>query len=355
MDKHYIKGRGAQINTQNPYHHLHQNWTTFELEEQKTEFTIVHPKTIVNKVDSPDVGMEYSINPYQGCEHGCVYCYARNSHHYWGCSAGLDFESKIFVKKTAPELLRKFLSKKDWKGHPIVLSGNTDAYQPVESQFKITRELLKIFLEFEHPVGLITKSSLILRDIDLLSELARKKLVKVVVSLTSLHESTRRKLEPRTASVQNRLKTVAILTGHQIPVKVMLAPIIPGLNDHELIHMTRIASKMGAYDVSYILVRLNGEVGTIFEDWAERAYPLKAKRMISQIKSCHGGKLNESRFGVRMRGEGNLANIINRQFKLAYRKYFPEGSHSTGGIDFRTLYSKSTKSTELFLTFCSFL
>jgi DNA repair photolyase len=325
----YVKGRGAQINPTDPFARLikHTSPTAEEILEdggKKTQIITVFPKTIVNKVKSPDVGMDYSINPYQGCEHGCVYCYARNTHPYWGYSAGLDFEQKILVKKNAAKLLDHYLSKPKWEGHPIVLSGNTDCYQPIEQKFKITRSLLKIFQKFQHPVGIITKNSLIKRDIDILKDLSRKNLVHVIISINTLNETLRQKMEPRTASIKQRLQTMAYLAKEGIPVMVMCAPVIPGLNGHEVLPVVRTASIMGAQKAGYTIVRLNGDVGEIFIDWLEKNFPDRANKVISKIKNCHGGRLNDSRFKIRMKGEGNISKIIEDQFKLAVLKYMPK-------------------------------
>lgn len=323
----YIKGRGAQLNTPDPYAKFSRGLLRpdqADLEDgclRNSQYQIVHPKSIVNEVKSPDVGMEFSINPYQGCEHGCVYCYARNTHPYWGFSAGLDFESKIMVKSNAPDLLHHHLSNPGWKARPIVLSGNTDCYQPAESKFKLTRELLKIFHDFRHPVGVITKNALIQRDTDILTDLNKDNLVKVILSVTTLDEDLRQKLEPRTSSIRNRLQTIAHLAKEGIPVAVMVAPIIPGINDHEVMEIVRICALMGARTAGYTIVRLNGDVETIFSDWLSLSYPDRKEKVLSKISSCHGGQVNDSRFGKRMRGEGKIAEIIRDQFKLAVAKY----------------------------------
>ncbi len=223
-------------------------WKEGELaEKNKTEYLPIFPKTIVNKVTSPDVGMSYSMNPYQGCEHGCIYCYARNTHEFWGYSAGLDFERKILIKENAPYLLEEMLKTKNWKAETIVLSGNTDCYQPAEKKFEITRACLEVFLKYKHPVGIITKNTLILRDLDLLRELTKDRLIGVNISVTSLSEKTRRLLEPRTATIAKRLETIKILSENNIPVNAMLAPIIPGINSHELLQLARAVSEKGHY------------------------------------------------------------------------------------------------------------
>lgn len=327
-----IKGRGAQLNVPNRFlelsHHMRDDFLEFCQKEgevadkNKTLCLPIFPKTIVNKVESPDVGMMYSMNPYQGCEHGCIYCYARNSHEYWGYSAGLDFERRILVKKDAPKLLESLLKKKSWKAYPIVLSGNTDCYQPAEEEFEITRQCLEVFLKYRHPVGIITKNVLILRDLDILKPLAEDGLVGVNVSITSLSEETRRILEPRTASIKKRLETVKTLSEQGIPVNVMLAPIIPSINSHEILPLAKAASEHGAVSMAHTIVRLNGAIGEIFTDWIHKTMPDRAEKVLHQIESCHGGTLNESRYGKRMRGEGKIAEQINNLVKLARQKYF---------------------------------
>lgn len=262
------------------------------------------------------------MNPYQGCEHGCIYCYARNTHNYWGYSAGLDFEQKILVKEDAPRLLEEQLKKKNWQPEPIMLSGNTDCYQPIERDLEITREILKVLWKYRHPVGIITKNSLILRDLDLLKPMAENKLVRTSISVTTLDEGLRRLLEPRTASVHSRLKTIQTLAENGIPVNVMLAPIIPGLNDHEIMKMAETVAGLGAMSIAYTLVRLNGDVAEIFEDWIRKNLPDRAERVLNRIRDCHSGQLNDSRFGTRMQGEGQIADIVAQQVKLARQKYF---------------------------------
>ncbi|MCB0577958.1 MAG: PA0069 family radical SAM protein [Phaeodactylibacter sp.] len=317
----YIKGRGAQINPANRFHqHVHDP----EPQERapRTRYIDVYPKSMLNRVTSPDIGMGWSMNPYQGCEHGCIYCYARNTHNYWGYSAGLDFEQKILVKKDAPKVLETELRKKSWKPEPIMLSGNTDCYQPIERELEITRQVLEVLWKFRHPVGIITKNSLILRDLDILRQMAEQRLVRASISLTTLDENLRRLLEPRTASVHSRLKTIQVLAENGIPVNVMLAPVIPGLNDHEILSMAETVSRLGALSVAYTMVRLNGDVAEIFEDWIRKNMPDRAERVLNRIRDCHGGQLNDHRFGTRMRGEGKVAEMVAQQFKLARQKYF---------------------------------
>ena len=350
MKQPYRKGRGAQINTPNPYHaHAHdespqtaEDWE--DLYELRTEYIEVHPKTMLNKVDSPDIGLCYSMNPYQGCEHGCVYCYARNTHTYWGYSAGVDFEQKILVKKDAAKVLDAEFRKKTYEPLPIMLAGNTDCYQPAERRFGITRQILEVLWKHKHPVGLITKNSLILRDLDLLKPMAAQQLLKVSISVTTLDEDVRRLLEPRTASVKSRLHTIQSLASAGIPVNVMLAPIIPGLTDHELLEMAKAVSELGASSFAYQIVRLNGDVAAIFEDWIRKAMPDRAERVLNRIRDCHGGNLNDSRFGTRMKGEGNIAEIIAQQYQLAKKLYFKDKSAPPYNFDvFRQLKDPQLK------------
>lgn len=322
-EERYLRGRGAQINPANPYEERIRDIHPVIDEDISTgtKYLETHPKTILNKVESPDIGLAWSMNPYQGCEHGCVYCYARNTHPYWGYSAGLEFESVILVKKNAPQLLREKLRSKNWEPMPIMLAGNTDCYQPIEKKLRITRQILEILWEYRHPVGMITKNSLILRDADILEKMAQHDLVKVSVSITSLDETLRQKLEPRTATSGRRLETVRELSSRGVPVNVMVAPIIPGLNEHEIFNIVEAGAQAGARTAHHVVVRLNGDVRAIFEDWLEKNFPDRAAKVINKISSMHGGKTNDSRFHTRMRGEGEIAAIIGEQMKLAKRKY----------------------------------
>eukprot|EP01133_Synstelium_polycarpum_P002966 gene2966-3412_t len=321
----YLKGRGSQVNPHN--HFLKNDYVKehvegiddWEVENSKTTFILGKSKSIVNKVDSPDVGMLYSLNPYQGCEHGCTYCYARNAHEYWGFSAGLDFERKIIVKTDAPELFKAFLERKNWDASVISLSGNTDCYQPAERKYRITRKLLEIALDYKQPIGMITKNALILRDIDLLQEMAKLNLCLVYVSINSLNEELRSKMEPRTTTAKQRLKIVEDLSKAGIPVGVMVAPLVPGLSDHEVPKILKTIAGHGAKHAGYTIVRLNGAIGIIFEDWLRKNYPDRFEKVWHMIQSCHGGQVNDSRYGQRMRGEGNIAQMIRDNFKLHCR------------------------------------
>lgn len=327
MDQDYFKGRGAQVNPHNPY--LREEYVSEHMEAldeplltaEGTKFYEEFPKKIINRVDSPDIPLPFSMNPYQGCEHGCIYCYARSTHQYWGLSAGLDFERKIIVKENAPELLRKALENPRWKSQPIMLSGNTDCYQPIEREKQLTRRMLEVLLEYRNPVGIITKNSLVLRDLDILQEMAKLDLVRVAVSITTLDEDLRRKMEPRTTTGAMRMRTLGDLSKAGIPTTIMVAPIIPGLNSHEVTSLIKAASYRGVYSAGYTLLRLNGPVEGIFVDWIRKNFPDRADKVLRQVAEIHGGKLGETRFGKRMRGEGPIADSINRLFKMAVKQY----------------------------------
>lgn len=327
MEPNYFKGRGAQLNTSNPF--AKQEYVTEHIEgldeafyvSPKTTLYRETPKNIVNKVDSPDLKFFYSANPYQGCEHGCIYCYARNSHQFWGFSAGLDFESKIIIKENAAALLEKKFLSNFWKPAPIMLSGNTDCYQPVERDLKITRSLLGVFLKYRNPVSIITKNTLVLRDIDILKELAADNLVHVNFSITSLDEKLRRVLEPRTATAAGKLKAIEKLSNANIPTSIMNAPIIPGLNVKEIPKVIEHAANAGALGAGYTTVRLNGNIKHVFHDWLHQNFPDRASKVWNQICELHGGKVNDSDWGRRMRGEGPIASMINQLFHAARTKF----------------------------------
>jgi DNA repair photolyase len=323
----YKKGRGAQYNTINKFlkneivkEHVEgiDEWIEPDI---KTQYLEDNAKGIVNKVESPDVGMMYSMNPYQGCEHGCIYCYARNSFEYWGYSAGLDFETKIIVKKNAPALLRKFLMNKSWDPVPIGLSGNTDCYQPAERKFRLTRQLLEVCLEFNQPVGIITKNAGILRDKDLLVKMAEKKIVSVLVSITSFEEDLRRVMEPRTTTGKQRLKVIEELSKAGVRMGVMLGPMIPGLNEHEMHRIMKAASEAGAVFSAYTFIRLNSAIKLLFHDWLYKNFPDRADKVWHLIEQSHGGKVNDSQWGRRMRGEGEIATMVSQQFQKYNKRY----------------------------------
>ncbi len=330
MEKEYFKGRGAQTNTSNKFHVLEYVTDHIEgideplLEKKKTQIYYEYPKKIINKVTSPDIPLSLSMNPYQGCEHGCIYCYARNTHEFWGFSAGMDFESKIIAKPEAPNLLEKTLLKKNWEVKPIMLSGNTDCYQPLEKKLELTRKMLQVLVKYQHPVGIITKNSLILRDSDILAELAKNNLVSVFISITSLDESLRRVLEPRTASAAKRLHVISSLTKLKVPVGVMVAPIIPGLNNQEIPRILEKSADNGALTAAMTMVRLNGAIQHLFKDWLAKNFPDRFNKVWHQIMEVHDGKVNDSEWGRRMKGSGELANTIHGLFKTSHKKYFSQ-------------------------------
>jgi len=324
----FVKGRGAQIKPANKFlkaaivsEHI-EGIDEDIAENPQTQVFQETPRKIINPVTSPDLGMAYSMNPYQGCEHGCVYCYARNTHEYYGFSAGLDFETKIIAKTNAASVLEKQLMDPRWKVSPIMLSGNTDCYQPLERRLGLTRKMLKVLARYRHPVGIITKNGLIARDLDVLKELADERLVHVMISITTLDEGLRRVMEPRTSTAIKRLHTVEQLANAGIPVGIMNAPIIPGLNHHEIPEIMRLAAEHGAMTAGMTVVRLNGAIAKIFEDWLRKNFPDRFGKVWNQIASLHGGSVGDSQFGRRMVGEGNIADIIHQLYRHSKKKYF---------------------------------
>ena len=319
----YIQGRGAQFNTHNRFSRDQQvrehpeGIDDWEQTVAPTQYLEQQSKSIVNKVDSPDVGMGYSMNPYAGCEHGCIYCYARNVHEYWGYSAGLDFEQKIIVKVNAPSLLRKFLMNPRWEPAPIMLSGNTDCYQPAEQKYRLTRKLLEVCNEFNQPAAILTKNAWLLKDKDLLQEMAGKGIVSAMLSITSMDEELRRKMEPRTTTTRQKLRVINELSKAGVRMGVMLGPMIPGLNEHEIQRILKAASDAGAKFTAYTFIRLNGAIKLLFHDWLYKNFPDRADKVWHLVEQSHGGKVNDSQFGRRMRGEGNIADLVSQQ----YRKY----------------------------------
>ncbi len=327
-----LKGRGSDIQLDNPFSSFHfsrdhvEGIDDWEDKNEATSFFKESPKRILSKNNSPDVPFEWSINPYQGCEHGCVYCYARNSHNYWGFNAGLDFESKIIIKEEAPLLLQSEFESLKWKPVVVMLSGNTDCYQPVERKLKITRSLLRVFLRYRNPVGIITKNALVSRDADILEELASMNLCKVIFSITSMKESLRKKLEPRTSTIHKKWEAIDQLIAKKIPVGILIGPIIPGLNDHEIPDIIREAGRRAVSSVSYTMIRLNGQLNTLFESWLIRNFPHRFDKILSQIRTVHDGNLNDSKYGRRMRGEGEWADTINNLYKISLNKYLPNST-----------------------------
>ncbi len=338
----YLQGRGAQFNTRNRFQkdeltkeHI-EGIDDWQIANRSTQFIEQHARTIVNKVESPDVGMMYSMNAYAGCEHGCIYCYARNVHEYWGYSAGLDFEQKIIVKKNAPDLLRKQLSHPKWVPMPIMLSGNTDCYQPAERKYRLTRGLLEVCNEFSQPVGILTKNAGILNDKDLLQEMAKKNIVRAMVSITSFNEDLRRVMEPRTTTAAQRLKVIEDLSKAGLTMGVMMGPMIPGLNDHEMQRIMKEAADRGATFTAYTFIRLNGAIKFLFHDWLYKNFPDRADKVWHLIEQSHDGKVNDSRWGLRMRGEGSVAEMISQQYKKYGKLYrMNEGETSLDVSQFR--------------------
>jgi len=326
----FFKGRGAQVNSHNKFLKVKYVADHIEgldepmLQNGKTQFFNETPRTIVSKSNSPDINHMHSINPYQGCEHGCIYCYARNSHEYYGFSAGLDFERKIVVKRNAPELLEAYFNQRNYQPSPIVLSGNTDCYQPIERELEITRRMLQLFLQYRHPVSIITKNNLVLRDTDILTELAKYNLIHVNISITTLDEQLRQKLEPRTVTSIGRLTVIQKLSDKGIPVRVMTAPIIPGLNSNEMPDIIKAAANRGAVAAGFTMVRLNGSIGEIFTDWIHKTFPDRAEKVLNLIRECHDGKLNDSEFGRRMSGDGEVAESIQQLYRLACKRYLAD-------------------------------
>ena len=278
-------------------------------------------RTIVSTNDSPDISFSRSINPYRGCEHGCIYCYARPSHAYWGYSAGLDFESKLFFKADAPALLEKTFRKTNYQVEPILIGANTDAYQPIERDLRITRALLELCLKYKHPVSVITKSASITRDLDVLGELASLGLAKAAISLTTLDRKLARAMEPRAATPQRRLDAIAGLSQAGVPVTVMTAPVTPGLTCHEIEALLKAAAEAGATSAGYVLLRLPLEVRDLFKEWLKAQRPGQADKIMSLIRQTRGGKDYDARWNVRGVGEGPVAELITKRFHAAVRRF----------------------------------
>ena len=318
----HIKGQGAQRNVKNRFEQYSYEPEDWEIEKTNTQIIEVFPKTIVNAVKSPDLPMEYSLNPYQGCEHGCSYCYARPTHEYWGFSAGIDFERKIMVKKNAPELLEKFFRKRNYIPKTIMLSGNTDCYQPIERELKITRKILEVCLTYRHPVSILSKNTLVLRDLDLFIKMNELNLISVALSIPTMNEDLRRKMEPRTSSAIKKLEALKILKENNIPTGAMIAPIIPGLNSDETLNIIKEISETGADWFGYTLIRLNDTVEPVFVKWLETSFPDRKDKVISLIKQMRGGKLGEKRYFERYKGEGSIAEMIHKTIEIGRNKYF---------------------------------
>jgi len=322
------KGRGAMSNIAGRFAACEvtpfdDGWGSLDLEPPalETTFTAEASRTIVTRNDSPDVPFDRSINPYKGCEHGCVYCFARPTHAYLDLSPGLDFESRIFTKPAAASLLREELSRRGYRCEPIAIGSNTDPYQPGERKLRITRSVLRVLEEFRHPVSLVTKSVMVLRDLDILSRMAADGLTRVYLSVTTLDRELARRMEPRAATPARRLQAIARLNEEGVPCGVLASPMIPALNDHELERILAAAADAGASRAGYILVRLPHEVRPLFVEWLETHYPSRARKVLSRIAEARGGRLNDAGFGSRMSGKGVYADLLRRRFETACRRH----------------------------------
>ncbi len=330
MSKHFsrpLKGRGSLSNPDNRFSEqrcefVDDGWGSLDSLPAKvqTTLTVDSARTIISYNESPDVPFDRSINPYRGCEHGCSYCFARPSHAWLGLSPGIDFETRLFYKPNAAELLRKALSKRRYRCQPIALGINTDAYQPVERKLKITRQILEVLQAFQHPVSIVTKSALIERDVDILGEMAQKHLASVAISIPTLDNRLANKLEPRATAPQRRLETVRCLSEAGIPTSVFVAPLIPVLTDHELESIMAQGREAGAVFAMYILLRLPHEVKDLFLEWLNEHAPLKAEHVMSRLCDAHGGKVYESEFGQRMTGGGTYANLLRQRYHAAMKR-----------------------------------
>ena len=316
------RGRGTASNPANRFaptrcEAVDDGWPRDVPASRATEVRSETAKTAITRNQSPDVGFDRSINPYRGCEHGCIYCFARPSHAYWDLSPGIDFETRLIAKSNLAERLEEQLSKPGYVPQPIALGVNTDAYQPIERERRLTRQALEILLRYRHPVHLITKSALILRDLDLLEELAAQNLVSAAISLTTLDDELKRIMEPRAASPAARLRCLRELNAARVPVSVLCAPMIPMINDAELETLLQAAREAGAQSAGYVLLRLPREIAELFEEWLQAHFPQRAEHVMSLVRQCRGGANYDSRFGVRMRGEGPFADLLARRFQIA--------------------------------------
>ena len=323
------RGRGAPANPPNRFEPLWYSrdpeWNDLEDPALETQFFKDTSRSIITYNDSPDVGFDASINPYRGCEHGCSYCYARPTHEYLGFSAGLDFESRILVKARAPELLRRELSSPRWKPQVLAMSGVTDAYQPIERRLQLTRRCLEVLAEFRNPVVIITKNHLVTRDVEVLSELAQHQAARVFLSVTTLDGSLSRVMEPRASHPLRRLAAIEMLSQAGVPTGVLVAPVIPGLTEHELPSIIAAAAQAGAKAAGYVTLRLPHGVGPLFEQWLTQHFPDRKDKVLHRVRAMRGGQLNDPRFGSRMRGEGIFAEQIAALFTLACRKASLDG------------------------------
>ncbi|KQW31512.1 radical SAM protein [Rhizobium sp. Root274] len=320
------RGRAAGMNPSGRFEKLERvafddGWQMLEeMPPFKTEVQVEKPRTVITRNDSPDIPFDRSINPYRGCEHGCIYCFARPTHSYMGLSAGLDFEAKLFAKPDAPRLLERELSKPGYKVKPIAIGTNTDPYQPIEREWRIMRQILEILDKANHPVVIVTKSALILRDIDILKSMAERGLVKVGISVTTLDRKLARTMEPRASTPPKRLEAIKTLSEAGIPVAIMMAPVIPALNDHEIERILDSGKAAGASEASYVLLRLPLEVSPLFRDWLLQHYPDRYRHVMSLVRSMRDGKDYDAEFGKRMKGAGPYAWQISRRFEMATKR-----------------------------------
>lgn len=320
-----IQGRGAAQNPPNRFDRLHLEFDLdgcedWERPQPQTHFYRDATKTIIARNDSPDIGFDASVNPYRGCEHGCIYCFARPTHEYLGFSAGLDFETRIMVKENAPSLLRDELASPKWVPRVVALSGVTDCYQPIERKLRLTRQCLEVLADFANPVCIITKNHLVTRDVDVLQKLAAHDGIAVNVSVTSLKSELAAKLEPRASLPQHRLRTISELSRAGIPVGVLVAPVIPAITDHEMPSILTAAVEAGAGFAGYVPLRLPFGLGPLFEDWLQRHFADRKEKVLNQIRSLREGKLNDPDFGSRMTGKGPFAERIHRLFEISCRR-----------------------------------
>jgi len=352
-----FKGRGAGSNVPGRFDALHleqsdDGWYQDEIVENLTETVLPdRARSVITSNDSPDVGFEVSINPYRGCSHGCVYCFARPTHAYLGLSPGLDFETKLFYKADAVNILEAQLAKPKYVCKTIALGINTDGYQPLEKRLEVTRGILGVLARCRHPVTIVTKSALVIRDLDLLADLAKDRLVSVMLSITSLTNDIKRTLEPRTASPQARLRVIQQLSDAGVPVGVLVAPVIPAITDHEIEDILGAARSAGATRAGYVLLRLPHELKILFREWLAENYPYRAKHVMSLINQARGGKDYDSQFGVRMRGTGPYAELLRTRFDLAKRKLGFLGSEERYDLDTTLFRPPNLNTSQLELGF----
>nr|WP_244644707.1 PA0069 family radical SAM protein [Azorhizobium oxalatiphilum] len=326
VDAEARRGRGATSNAAGRFEPaarilFDDGWQNLDdLPPFRTEVTEEHARTVITRNQSPDIGFDRSINPYRGCEHGCIYCFARPTHAYQGLSAGLDFETRLFVKPDAPELLARELSQPRYQPRTIALGTNTDPYQPIERRYEVTRRILQVLSDFGHPVGIVTKSALVARDIDILGPMAERGLAKVAISITTLDPQLARVMEPRAAAPHRRLATIRALVDAGIPTAVLTAPLIPALNDNEIERILDSASHMGATEAGYVTLRLPLEIADLFKEWLVAHFPDKARHVMALVRQMHGGKDYDSTFGKRGKGDGPYAWTIGRRFEIAARR-----------------------------------